>query len=237
MVMVKGYDKIDLNYGMLLDLRFKEGVGTITRDLSNVHHEDITLAGTIPAWTQTPLANVTVLDFNGAGDYMELAAAACADLDFTTEDYSIAGWINYQAMAQSQLLIGRYGVDLDGWEVYLYSVNNTLSLRHHHASLAPTRTGCYSSGWNTGSWYQFVITRSGFYPKHYQNGSELTVSYDAGGLQDPDACNRDLVIGTRYTKNANWYKSYMWGLRIWDRELTSLEAEELFQIERHLFGA
>ena len=38
-VMVRGYDKLHLDYGLLLALPFREGVGLITRDVAMPHHE------------------------------------------------------------------------------------------------------------------------------------------------------------------------------------------------------
>jgi len=232
MITTKGYDKT-INEGLLLALPFYEATGIITQDVAKPHHP-VALHG-FPSWT--PIASgMGVLEFNGTTDYLDSLAADTVDLDFITGDYSIVGWINYQTIAQSQIVIGRYGVDLDGWEVYLYSINNTLNLRHHHASLAPTRTGCYSTGWTTGDWHLFGISRSGNYPLMYRNGEEIEVTYDVGGLQDPDACNRDLVVGIRYTKDANWYKGMQWNPRVWDRCLEPWEQKAIFNSERGIFG-
>jgi len=232
-MMAVGYDKKSMQHDeLLLSLPFCEGTGLVFKDIAKPHHFSDGLNIT---WT-TLASGLQVATFNGASAYTDILAAGSADLDIIAQDYSIVGWINYQVLATSQIVIGRYGVDLDGWEVYLYSVNNTLSLRHHHASLAPPRTGCYSEGWTTDAWHLFGISRSGAYPMMYRNGEELEMSYDAGGLNDPDTCNRDLVVGTRYTKNANWYKGYMQGLRVWvGKALTREEHLHIFNTERKWF--
>lgn len=234
-MVVRDYDKLALDYGMLLDLRFREGSGLVTKDLALPHHE-LTLVGP-PTWIQVPPANITVLDF--LGDYLECSAADTADLDFTTGDYSIACWVNPVDTSTSMNIAGRYALDTDGWEVYFFDlpVNGYLQLRHHHASLAPdNRDGCYSTGWAENIWQLVLITRSGLYPLHYRNGVLLTMAYEAGGVKDPDTANRDLVVGARYTKNGDWYKQYQWGLRIWDRALSLFEAQLMFEMERAQFG-
>ena len=233
--MVKGYDNLSLDDGMLLDLRFTEGTGPVTFDRAKPHHK-LTLVGP-PTWVQTPLANVTVMDF--LSDYLECPAASTVDLNFTTGDYSIACWVNPIDTSTSMNVCGRYALDTDGWEVYFFSLlaEGYLTLRHHHASLGPdVRDGCYSMGWVENTWQLLLISRSGLYPLHYRNGVPLTMAYEAGGMKDPDTAARDLVIGARFTKNADWYKRYMWGLRIWNRALSLFDAQLMHAMERHLFG-
>ncbi len=233
--MTRGYDKLALDYGMVLDLRFEEGIGLVTKDQARPHHE-ITLVGP-PVWTQTP-RNVTVLDFTS--DYLECPAADTVDLDFTSGDYSVACWICPEDTSTSMNIAGKYVLDTDGWEIYLFDlvVNGYLQLRHHHASLGPdVRDGCYSMGWVENLWQLMVITRSGLYPLHYRNGIPLTMAYEVGGVKDPDsAIARDLVVGARFTKNADYYKRYMWGLRIWDRALSLFDVQLMFAMEREYFS-
>lgn len=231
--MVVAYDKKALYHDqLLLSLPFDEG-DSVLYDRAKPHHPFNGNNG----WTQLT-SNLPVASFNGINQYMDCAAASSADLDITVEDYSVVGWINYGASLQSQIVIGRYGVDLDGWEVYLYSVNNTLSLRHHHSSLAPdNRDGCYSEDWNINTWYLFGISRDSLYPRHFRNGVEVEVTYETGGLKDPDTCNRDPVVGVRFTKNADWYGGYMAFMRVWvGKSLTLDDHRYLFETERHWFG-
>jgi hypothetical protein len=244
MKMPTGYDKLSLDRDLLLDLTFAEGTGVLTMDRAKPHHEDVRLANP-PTWTQ--LANHTpVLQFDGATNYMELAAAASADLDFTSEDYSIAAWTFHSFSAQSQMIVARYGLDMDGWELYFYDSppNHYLQLRHHHASFCPTppcppgneRTGCYSNGWGNDIWYLVGLSRIGSDPRMYRNGVGVEVTCGAGDLHNPDNCNRDLVIGCRFTKDADWYKGYMGRIRIWGRALSALEWRMLWNMERHKYG-
>lgn len=235
MITTKSCDKT-INEGLLFSLPFYEAAGLITQDTAKPHHP-AALHGP-PSWT--PIASdLGVLDFNGATNYLDSPAADTVDLDFTIGDYSIVVWTYHEFMAQSQIVLARYGTDLDGWELYFFdpTAGKPLTLRHHHASLAPdTRDGCYSLGWDNDVWWLLGISRSGLYPQHFRNGMEVEVVYEAGGLKDPDACARDLVMATRYTKNADWYKGMVWNPRIWQRKLEPWEHKAIWDSEKGLFG-
>lgn len=234
----KGYDNLDLNYRMLLDLPFNEGIGTVTRDIAKPHHQDVALAGVgAPTWGKVALSNANVLSFGGNG-YLECLAADTADLDFTSGDYSILCWVNPIDTSTSMNVAGRYCLDIDGWELYLFDLlgNGYLTLRHHHASLAEDRDGCYSTGWVELAWQLIGVSRSGLYPVHYRNGAALAMTYGVNGMRDPDSAVRDLVIGARYTKNSDWYKGSMKQLRIINGALTASDMLDIFKMERHLFG-
>ena len=242
------YDSVGYNREILLDLPFREGTGVVTQDVAKPHHvlTMVDPGGGSFAWTE--LANgLTVLEFvpiGGGGTdgvYLQGAAATCADLNFTTGDYSIAGWTKWGAGTnQSEIIIGRYGTDLDGWDCYYNANSSTLSLRHNHSSLgANSSSQCYSLGWVPGVWKLFSISRLGasLYPLHYRNGVPLAMSYEATGMLAPDTCNRDLVIGCRHSKDANWYYGLMWRPRVWPRALSEAEWIQIFERERGWFGA
>ena len=241
------YDKIRPNFSQVMALTFEEGLGTITYDRAKPLRE-VVLAGTIPTWTQILPSDITVLDFNGAGDFLECAAVDTADLDFTSEDYSVAVWVNHGVAGamMPKIVVGRYEIsdiilaNNTGWEVYLETNGpDYLELRHHHGSFgtwANQRDGCYSTGWATGAWNFLVITRSGLYPKHYRDGISVPVTYGPNGMRDPDTNNRDLVAGCRFSKDQDWYLDKMKRLRLWDRALGADEVWELFLFERSLFG-
>ena len=250
--MSKAFDKLDINRDLLLGLPFREGSGVETRDVSKLHRL-LTLndpGGGSFAWgnlaTGIPYLQLAAVGGGPAdGVYLDCPAADTGDLDFTTGDFSIGGWFNWDATGGwSEILIGRYGVDLDGWEIYLdisghLPIGNTLSQRHHHLSLAPsTNSNCFSVGWTPGTWHFMGISRSGgsLYPEHFREAIPLEMSYQAAGMLDPDTCNRDLVVGTRFTKDANWYRNMLWNLRIWGRALTREDWLFILHTEGHWFG-
>ena len=248
--MTMGYDNIPENDGILLDLPFYEGGPTVTRDQGKPHHDgvDYTDPGLGSFSWAAEASGLMVIEFitigGGPGDgvYLDLPAADCADLDFTAGDFSVGVWINWNStFGYSEIIIGRYGVDLDGWELYLDVSGglNTVSQRHHHNSLRPNRnSNCYSTGWTPGTWAFLGVSRTGgnLYPVHHRNGVPLTMSYQVSGMLDPDTCNRDLVIGCRFTKDANWYKGKMWRPRVWNRAVTAAEWLIMFEKERDWFG-
>jgi hypothetical protein len=184
-----------------------------------------------------------MLTFDGAGDYLEIDTVETADLNFITDDYSIVCWINWADTGTSEMIIGRYELDVSGWEIYLFKSGDVsyLTQRHHHAGTlvdGHPRTASSSVGWAPGT-YMVGITRVGggsAEGKHYRNGAEVTVTSSVGGVLDPETCAQDLVIGTKYTKNTDWFKGDMYRPRIWNRVLSSFEMGMLFAMERSKFG-
>lgn len=257
-----GYDKLSVNHQMLLDLPFREGAGVITHDIAMPHHQPITLqypGGGSFTWTSLVsglpcLEFVTVGLAPGDGVYLDCPNANTLDLDFTSGDYSILVWVNHDAVGnvRPKIVIGRYEIDAGvlinnaGWEVYLETNGGVdyLELRHHHGSLgtwADQRDGSYSVGWTTGTWDLIGITRHKIagtsWPQHYRNGVPVTTTYSATGLRDPDTCTQDLVIGSRFTNDQDWYKGYMSRPRIVGRELSADDMKFIFESERHWYGA
>lgn len=249
-----GYDKIPEHEGTLLDLPFYEGIGTITRDQAKPHHQDVLLINT-PTWESlesefdfgfdsgfdfgVPLG---VLSFNNVSqEYIELDDASCVDLDFIAGDYSIGEWIRWEDTSTSLNIMGRYELNVSGWEHYLFRAGGPidyLTTRHHHAGTlvgANARSGCYSAGWLPDIWWFMGISRfGGGEAFHCRNGIALTMA--TGGLVDPETCNQDLTIGTRWQKNGDFYKGKRYRLRIWNRALAASEWLQIFEKERRFFG-
>jgi len=185
---------------------------------------------------------VTVGGGAGDGMYLDLTAVESADLDFLG-DYSIGVWFKITDTSYSEILIGRYAVDSKGWEIYWSRTAGVryLSQRHHHAAtLVPAitgnpRSGCYSVGWIEEIWCFLGVSRvSGGEGFHYRNGVALAMT--TTGLVDPETSNNSLVIGARYTKDANWFKGHMYRPRLWNRTLFADEWLNIFNRERHYFG-
>ena len=226
------YDNLDINRDILLDLPFREGRGIITQDMAKPHHP-VTLVGT-PSWSALDSGKMALeLGGWGSGDYAQCLAADCTDLDFTSEDFSIGGWFQWEnTVEDSHILIARYELSVGGWEVYLTEAGalRYLSLRLHHAAGATLRTGAFSLGWNYDTLWHFGISRSGNSALFYRNGVVVDTTSDV--LIDPETCNQDLVIGIRYTKNANYLKGLLPHLRAWGRALSA--DDWLAQYEREL---
>jgi len=237
------YDRIPEHQSILLDLPFQEGIGTVTRDLSEPHHKDILLINT-PTW-ETLASGLGVLAFdNTTNEYIELDHAACVDFDFIAGDYSLGCWFRWEDTATSLNVMGRYELDVSGWEVYLFGGlggQNYLTSRHHHAgTLVPPiagnpRSACYSENWSPLTWWFMGISRiGGGEAQHYRNG--IAVEMTTGGLVDPETCAQDLVMGARWTKNADFFKGKRYRPRIWNRALSQKEWKGIFNAERAWFG-
>lgn len=198
---------------MLLDLPFREGVGAITQDVAKPHHP-VTLVAT-PTWA-AEASGLGVLDFAGLGpnEYLQCLGADSADLDFMAHNYSLWGWLNWTINETSQIVIARYEVFVSGWELYLTESAGVyyLSLRHHHAGGATNRTSAYSIGWTPGTDWFFGILRVGAGVAMTRNGVAVPTTSEV--MIDPETCSKDLVIGCRYTKDANFFDGTMYRPRI-----------------------
>ena len=234
------YDNLDFNKRILLDLPFREGVGTITQDVAKPHHP-ITLLNT-PTWT-TLDNGLQVLTLNGTNECLKGLAADTADLNFTSGDYSLGAWFYLESGGDDdKTLMGRFLLDNDGWELYHY-INEILTLRHHHsATLVGTfpywvpRSGCYSGDWTFSTWHFMGFSRDGAVGTFYRNGVAITSTCSTGGLVDAETCGEDLYIGSSTDGAGNHYKGKMWRPRIWDVALTADDWLAIYELEKGWFG-
>ena len=220
------YNDIDINKtNMLLDLPMTEGIGTTLNDVATPSRL-VTLVGA-PTWTAL-VSELITLNFNGTTQYGQCLNADCADLGFTTGDYSILCVINWTATPDSQIIMGRYELNVGGWELYLFDdPNYYLTLRHHHAGGVATRSACNSSGWTQGTNWLLGISRVGSSAIMYRNGVALTTT---GVLEDPEATTSDLTIGVRYTKNDNYFHNMLYRPRIIGAALTASQHETAYEL-------
>ncbi len=225
------YDNLGTNRQAVLDLPFREGVGIITQDVAKPHHP-VSLVNT-PTW-ESIASGLGVLALNGTTEYLESDSGDTGDLNFTSGDFTLAAWLRWESGEDSQIVMGRYAISIDGWELYLYAPTTLLTLRMHHATGAALRTAVYSDGWSQDTWHQMFVVRSGTSATFYRNGVALTTAGDV--LEDPDTATRDLVIGARYTKDTNFFNGKLWRSRAWDRALSAEEVRVLYDREKRWFA-
>ena len=228
------YDKLGYNRHALLDLPFLEGTGVITQDVAKPHHP-VTLVGA-PSWSALDSHKMS-LELDGATQYAQCLNAACADLGFTSSAFSIGGWFKWTSgIVSSQILIGRYELNVGGWELYLTNTGALyyLSLRLHHSAGLTTRTACYSLGWTPDVLFHFGVVRDGASAQFYRNGEAVTTVSDS--LIDPEATTRDLVIGVRYTKDANFLDGNLARLFVADEALTSEDWLNMYKHQSWISG-
>jgi len=231
------YDSLDINRNICLDLPYREGIGTRTEDISR-RDPLFTLVNT-PPWTILD-SHLNVLSFDGATEYVWASGADTTLLDFTSDPYSIAGWVYLQSggASMSQDLLSRFVLSNNGWELYSYT-NGFVTMRHHHAAGATTRTGFYSAGWNFNTWYFLVVSRDGTSGQFYRgdtdgNFSALTTISDV--LIDPEPCASNLYISTNNGATGNFHYGMNKRWRAWfDRVVSEVSFKQIYEKELRWF--
>jgi hypothetical protein len=232
------YDSLALNDDIELDLSMLEATGLITHDESgNRSMATMQAAIGVPLWQQIATGHFglqlniayPMLDMK---HFVDIPAADCTELDFTTTDYSLAVWFLWSDTGyMSQVLMGKYITSVRGWEVYLTEVGalRYMTVRHHHAGGASERTASYSLDWVYDEWHLFSYSRIGATGYHYRDGEPIaTVS---GTLIDPESSVADdFRIGCRYSEDTNWFKGKFHRPRAWSRALTVNEHKTLFEL-------
>lgn len=224
------YDNLPLNASIVLDWPFTEGKGSLVHDISKTRITGTLNGSMAPIWsagTGQPYYGIYL--FNTWSQYITAPAADTTDLNFTSGDYSLSCWINWVDTSTSLIIMGKYIVSVRGWEVYLFKNGaiDYLTVRHHHSAGATTRTASYSTGWTESTLHLFGYTRIGTTAQHYRNGLPVTTVSDV--LIDPESSvASDLVMGVRYTLDADYYNGYIGRPRAWARGLTDSDHRQLF---------
>jgi len=221
------FDLAPYHRDLLLCLPFREGAGTRTQDWAKPYHPMI--FGTTPTWT-TLDNGLAVLDFTSP-DQLQCAGADSADLDFTSEDFSLAAWAYHDNLSSAHVLFNRGTVNTCGWEWYT-AVGN-LALRTNQAASREGVSGMGCVALNT--WQFLLTTRSGLVAKMYANGEQVVATSTDNGLLDPIACEAQTFLVAN-NPNSNGFDGMLWNLRIWRRALSASEVKGIFEAERDLFG-
>ena len=222
-----------INQGIILDLQFLEGSGVITRDWADAHHNDPTLTGA-PTWSQ--LANdLNYLDFNsGNPDYIQIAAADSADLDFqTADDFSISMWINPDSVLGARYLFSRHKTGAGGGGFAAYHQSGLFAFVTYQ-NTGSSNTSVSSTEMSISNWYLIVITRSGSSARLYINGIDVTVT--TGNHTTIATATEKMLFGINRDEASNPFDGKMWRPRIWNRALSKEEIKFIFEKERKLFG-
>ena len=231
------YDSLAINRNMALDLPFREGIGTITHSLAKTHPL-VTIVDVGGVWTILD-SYLNVLTLDGASDYLWASNADTGLLDFTDEDYSIGGWFWFtDAGSDDKTIMGRWVTSNNGWEVYHYKTNHSITLRHHHAAGGSLRSACYTNNWTFGKWWFLGISRTGVSGQFYRgdiNGFSALTTLNGTGLEDPETCAANLNIG-RSPADENYDNGMLWRPRVWfNRALTEAEFQQIWKKEVRWF--
>lgn len=227
--MAIGYDKLSLNHELLLGLTFEEMIGTVTYDRAKPAHP-CTLHNA-PTWGSLA-SGLPYLDFNSATPHwLDCPVAATGDLDFTSEAFSQAIWINRDTGVLSHI-ISRVDVASEGWYWYIDIAGAVLFYTVNAGGSQITTT--YVNEIIVGNWYLIGITRSVGSVRIFKNGKDVT--YSADTHEDPSSVNEELHIGIARDETSNPFDGKIALPRIWGRQLAEWEMLEIFNIERHWFG-
>ncbi len=228
--MSRSIDLDSLYQGLVFSLPMEEGSGTATvKDVAKAHHP-VTQTHA-PVWTALP-SGIYCMDFDGANDWLQCAAASCADLDFVAGAFSGGLWV-YPTSVTSRNVISR-GADVtapvSGWWMDISAGNN---LRFYTSQLGVAQYSYGSVSGCVNQWQLWGWSRSGASVRIMLNGCDITSS--VGTHINPASSANDLLIG-HASGGAGKLIGKLWNPRIWSRALALSEHREIFNGERFLFG-
>jgi len=231
--MAVGYDNIDINHNLVLDLPHLEGGGVITRDQSKNHYL-FTLTGT-PAWYNLPATGINMLDYTAATpDFLEAAIADVGDLDFTSEDFTLNFWINPDTIAGDVYLMCHGLAGTEGYTMRVLAGGGV-----HFSSHQAGATQDVTSALGTviiGRFQNIGISRSGTLLQIIKNGIE-TAYVAQDDITDPLASARKVLFGVYDDEAADPYSQYISRPRAWLNRQLAVEAHRfIWETERHWYG-
>jgi len=222
-----GFDNWSPNFQLLLSLPFREGTGVVTRDWSKAYREFALVDA--PPWRNLD-SDLTVIEFIDIADELTCPGADTADMDFTSEDFSLLTWAYHDDATSAHVIMNRGVLNACGWE--FYTAANNLALRTNQAG---SREGASGMGFvTTGMWQLLGMTRNGLVGTAYLNGVEQVITHTVNGLLDPVACGgQTFRVGNN--PHSNVFDGKLWNPRVWDRIVPADEMLVMFEAERHLF--
>jgi len=207
-----GFDSIVVNQQLLLHYPLREmtgGVGAaangeIVHDRADPHHlGTLSINGTgAMNWGQVAsgfpyLEFIPTLGVAANWTWVEILAAAAADLDFTTEDFTLLAWV-YRANLAAVHTIMCYGaqsiVNGGGYQLTT-SLATPGRLTFATCQGVAIQSIISAAVMNVTSWYLVGATRDGIVGKTYINGQDRTDAAD--NLVDPDTQTEPFHIGVR----------------------------------------
>ncbi len=227
-----GYDNLDINHNMILDLPFTEGVGAVARDVSKSRYP-FTLTGA-PAWYTIPATGMVVLNLTPI-DFLEAAIADVPNLDFTTEDFSYAGWVNPSTLVGDLTLLCHGLAATEGF--FLECLADGSIAFHSCQGGAAQQDVISDAGYVIIDTFSLIgLSRHGTLVQLFLNGQEVTY-----GTQDdivnPLTSARKVLFGVYDDEATNPWAQYLGRQRFWlNRQLTAENHRHLFQTKRHWYG-
>ena len=228
--MTIGFDNQPINHQLLLSLPFEEMTGLVTHDVAKPHHE-LTLTGTPPTW-QSLVSGQPYIDFDGAADNLQCPAADSDDLNFTTEDFSLIGWLYNAGLFGTDSVMCQGEDDVDGWELFIDAAGD-ITLRTNQGGAHTDLVA--AAGFTATEWSLVGVSRYLTGGQFFLNGDPITTT---GALTDPVsvAAGNIFYVGCQDGGAANFWDGGMGRLRAVERRVTTAQMNEIFEAERHWFG-
>lgn len=234
--MSKNYTLLPLNFRCVLDLPARDQyiVPFLNYDVSRFDAFDMTALGTATlSFTTVPLSNIWIWVFNPATpDWLEIANAQAANLNFVASDFSCAAWIFIDDLTADRCLFCMGDNNADGWYMYVAAAGGLQFITNQAG--ANQISGSNVNTILINRWYQIGATRQGANVRLYSNGADVTSLL--GAHVNPLVSARDFHIGIRDNEVNMPWSCYIWRPRAWTRTLSARDMSNLFETERKLFG-
>ena len=229
------FDYIPSNFELLYCCLMSEGVGTLSHDFAKPHHV-ATLTGP-PTWAN--LANdLTYLDFNSATpDFLEVAQADSLDLAFTTEDFTLAAWVNPDALPSAgSAVIDRMQGNVGGYQVGVMVGGGGLGMVRFYSypGALPDWTDSAEGVIEVGTWAFIASVKTGTAVEIFVNGINVTDFQSVHDTLGVPAVK--FHVGVYSDEIAQPYDGQMWRPRVWGRALPQGELLDIFAYERDYLG-
>lgn len=227
-----GYDNLDINHNIVLDLPFREGAGAVARDYSQRHYP-FTLTG-VPAWDILATAQ-PVLDFTAATpDYLTCPIATAAAMDFTNEDFSIASWVNPDTLVGDLTLLCHGLAVTDGYYIEVLA-NGSIQFTSNQAAAAQLVISAVGAV-VIDTWTLVGISRSGTAVQIFVNGVE-TGYVAQPAIINPLTSARAVLFGVYDDLATNPWSHYLGRQRAWlARQLTAANHSYIWDTERSRYN-
>lgn len=128
--------------------------------------KSITAFGDAKIVTTTSKFGGASASFDGTGDYLFIPYSS--DFDFSTGDFTIEGWVNFNTVSVTQSFIGKHHSSVAANLIFYMSNSTTLGL-YGPGSVHTTRTVPTIS---TGVWYHWAVVKSGSTSYIFWNGTQ-----------------------------------------------------------------
>lgn len=195
---------VDSNYVLVVQSDTTNGSSTFVDESSIAN--SVSRAGTpthSTAQSKVP-ANSSSIYFDGSGDKVTTIDAK-SDYAFGTGDFTIEGWIRWDATGQNKTLIGnRRGEENGAWMFYI-STSNNLAFSSGTAILLAS-----SATISTNTWTHCAIVRDSGTLRIYKDGVQASTASNSNNFTD----THTIYFGGGDSQGNGDFAGYMDGIRV-----------------------